>query len=82
MEFYDMSWYRMPATYQKQVLCAIHSAQNGAMLTMGPLGELDFAMAATVSENFDSSLFRMKLLGLPKGILSFLIINGVDGSFA
>lgn len=50
MEFYDMSWYRMPASYQKQVLCAIHDIQNGIVLTMGPLGELDFQMASSVSE--------------------------------
>lgn len=48
MEFYYMPWYKMPATYQKQVLCAIHNAQNGTILTMGPLGQLDFAMASSV----------------------------------
>lgn len=49
MEFYDMPWYQMPAKYQKQMLSAAHSAQYGAILTMGPLGELDFAMASNVS---------------------------------
>lgn len=44
-----MSWYQMPAKYQKQMLSAAHSAQYGAILTMGPLGELDFAMASNVS---------------------------------
>lgn len=50
MEFYKIRWYQMPATYQKLWICAIHDAQNGASLTMGPLGELDFQMASSVSE--------------------------------
>lgn len=49
MEFYKMPWYQMPATYQKYWICVIHDAQNGASLTLGPLGELDFQMASAVS---------------------------------
>lgn len=44
-----MPWYRMPASFQKQVLCVIHDAQNGIVLTIGPLGELDFQMTTSVS---------------------------------
>lgn len=47
-----MPWYQMPVAFQKQILCAIHSAQNGDVLTMGPLGDLDFEMATTVSGQF------------------------------
>lgn len=47
-----MPWYQMPAKYQKHVLCIIHDAQNGAVLTMGPLGDLDFEMGTSVSGGF------------------------------
>lgn len=39
----------MPVSIQKQLACAIQHAQNGVVLTMGPLGDLDFKMATTVS---------------------------------
>lgn len=52
-----MPWYQMPVTFQKEILCAIQSAQNGAVLTMGPLGELDFEMAATVSFKLNSKAY-------------------------
>lgn len=45
-----MPWYQMPAIYQKEVLCAMHSAQTGAVLTMGPLGDLDFEMTTSVRD--------------------------------
>lgn len=43
-----MPWYAMPVSMQKQLVCAMHHAQNGAVLTMGPLGDLDFEMASDV----------------------------------
>lgn len=49
MEFYNMTWYKMPIKHQKKLLCAIHYIQNGAVLTMGPLGELDFEMTSRVT---------------------------------
>lgn len=45
-----MPWYLMPSSCQKQVSGAIHRLQNGAVLTIGPLAEIDFNMAATVGE--------------------------------
>lgn len=49
MVYYDMQWYTMPISLQKQVIIAIHNVQNGVDLTMGPFGDLDFKVAATVS---------------------------------
>lgn len=43
-----MPWYGMPVSMQRQLVCAIQYAQNGVVLTMGPLGDLDFKMATTV----------------------------------
>lgn len=48
MEYFNMPWYEMPVSMQRHVMCAIHHAQNGDVLTMGPLGDLDFEMAASV----------------------------------
>lgn len=44
-----MPWYRLPASLQRHVLCGIHNVQNGAVLSIGPLGQLDFTAAADVS---------------------------------
>lgn len=67
-----MPWYQMPIPFQKQILCAIHSAQNGAVLTMGPLGDLDFVMAATVSIYTFHSLLTIYSVFISQTIL-FLI---------
>lgn len=48
MEFYDMDWFMLPVSLQKHMLCGIHDIQNGAVLTMGPLGMIDFEKAADV----------------------------------
>ncbi|XP_055322548.1 uncharacterized protein LOC129578273 [Sitodiplosis mosellana] len=42
MELYDMPWYLLTATNQKHVSAAIHRLQNGPVLTIGPLGVIDF----------------------------------------
>lgn len=49
MELYDMAWYRLPISYQKQIQCTIHSAQNGAVLGTSPTNEFDFEAASHVS---------------------------------
>lgn len=49
MVFYEMPWYRMPVSLQKQMISLIHDAQNGIVLTIGPFDELDFQMTTTVS---------------------------------
>lgn len=51
-----MPWYALPVSMQKQVLCGIHHAQNGATLTMGPLGDLDFEMASDVCKCVNDSI--------------------------
>lgn len=57
MEYYDMPWYALPVSMQKQVLCGIQHAQNGATLTMGPLGDLDFEMASDVCKCANDSIY-------------------------
>lgn len=52
MVYYEISWYKMPISFQKQVLCAIHEVQHNPVLTMGPLGDLDFEMATSVSKYY------------------------------
>lgn len=49
MVFFEIPWYRMPVSHQRQMLCVIHDAQNGIVLTVGPFDELDFQMTTTVS---------------------------------
>lgn len=44
-----MPWYQLPASFQRQLCCAIHSIQNGPVLSIGPLAQLDFNRAADVS---------------------------------
>lgn len=55
MVYYEIRWFEMPVSFQKQVLSAIHNVQNKVVLTMGPLGDLDFEMAATVSKYYYSN---------------------------
>lgn len=52
MVYFEIPWYQMPVSFQKQILSAIHDVQNGPVLTMGPLDELDFEMAASVRAYF------------------------------
>lgn len=48
IELYNMPWYSLPATYQKQVQCAIHMIQHGGSLTIGPFSKLNMETAADV----------------------------------
>lgn len=43
-----MPWYRMPVSYQRQIINIILDTQNGIVLTIGPFDELDFQMTTTV----------------------------------
>lgn len=44
-----MPWYELSLSYQNKLRCAISSAQNGAVLKMGPMNEFDFETATYVS---------------------------------
>lgn len=44
-----MDWFVLPVSLQKHILHGIHDIQNGAVLTMGPLGMIDFEKATDVS---------------------------------
>lgn len=48
MGFYNMDWFMLPVSLQRHVLLGIHDIQNGAVLTMGPLGMIDFEKATDV----------------------------------
>lgn len=61
----------MPISMQKQILSAIQHAQNGVVLTMGPLGDLDFEMAAAVSQ-FKFELFTFSWFKFGTNIFSLL----------
>lgn len=56
-ELYHMPWYLMPVPSQKQVIAVIHRLQNGAVLTIGPLSEIDFSTAATVGDFLCNVIF-------------------------
>lgn len=43
-----MPWYLLPVSSQKQVCAAIYRMQNGVVLTIGPLGVIDFRTASNV----------------------------------
>lgn len=45
---YGLPWYEMPLSFQNRLRCAISSAQNGAVLKMGPMNEFDFETASHV----------------------------------
>lgn len=40
----------MPMVQQRRVIHLLHCMQNGAVLTIGPFGVLDYEMATNVSE--------------------------------
>lgn len=44
-----MSWYLLPTKHKKELSFALHRLQNGAVLTIGPLAQLDFDTGANVS---------------------------------
>lgn len=44
-----MPWYLPPIPQQKQLGATIHRLQNGGVLTVGPLGAINFESAADVS---------------------------------
>lgn len=46
---YEMPWYLLSTSCQKQVSNAIQQLQNGAVLTIGPLGEIDLNTASEVN---------------------------------
>lgn len=47
-----MPWYLLSTSSQKHVRCAIQQLQNGAVLTIGPLGEIDLQTAFEVSADY------------------------------
>lgn len=57
IELYDMPWYRLPVSFQKNVKCTIHSVQNGTVLGTGTLNEFDFEMASYVSTSHNDRAF-------------------------
>lgn len=46
---YEIPWYLMTTTRQKDLGSLLHRMQNGVRLTIGPLGELNYEMATDVS---------------------------------
>lgn len=80
-----MSWYQMPVKYQKQMLIAVHSAQYGPILTMGPLGHLDMAMASSVIVFLYSCDFKIiensasNMLSFPSVYTTNLQIHNASG---
>lgn len=67
-EFYNIPWYLLPTSLQKLVRCAIHSSQNGAILSIGPFAELDFGTAANVSFSLFVEINLKLILSLIFGI--------------
>lgn len=47
-ELYNMKWYLLSTTCQKQVYSTIHLLQNSAMLTIGPFGPVNLETATNV----------------------------------
>lgn len=43
-------FYILPLKYQKELIHLMHRMQNGVVIRIGPLAELDYEMASTVSE--------------------------------
>lgn len=43
-----MKWYLLPAMYQRHVCSIILMNQNGAVLTIGPFGSVNFETATDV----------------------------------
>lgn len=49
--FDDVPWYILPLERQKDIAHIINRAQNGAVLTIGPLAALDYETATNVGTN-------------------------------
>lgn len=47
-----MPWYLLSSSSVKQVSSAIQQLQNGSVLTIGPLGEIDLQTATEVSFDY------------------------------
>lgn len=45
---YGMPWYRLPVSFQMHVYYGIKNVQNAAVLSIGPLAQLDFSTGSDV----------------------------------
>lgn len=41
-KFYDFSWYKIPAKYQKSIAHLIHRRQHAGVIKMGPFDVLNY----------------------------------------
>lgn len=51
----SLPWYLLPMRHQKDIAHILNRAQNGAVLTIGPLAELNYGTATNVRIYFDNS---------------------------
>lgn len=59
-ELYHMHWYILPIDEQKQLMSVSHRLQNGAVLSIGPLAQLDFETGADV--RLHHTVFQITIL--------------------
>lgn len=52
----NLSWYLLPIRHQKDIAHILNRAQNGDVLTIGPLAELNYETATNLSTIFYSLL--------------------------
>lgn len=52
-----MNWYTFSTSSQKDVAYMMNRLQNGAVLTMGPLAEINYETAADVRFSFEFHSF-------------------------
>lgn len=73
-ELYDMQWYNLHSSQQRQVKCLIHCIQIGAVPTMGPFGPLNFESFADVSTEIEfHSIFSIKPVAMSSSNCNCLI---------
>lgn len=81
MEYYHLPLYRMPISIQKQWIQVIQQTKNGVVLTIVPLGELDFEMVTSVNEfqflfPVSKSLFnKIQKINLFRNVTHFLLLQ-------
>lgn len=61
-ELNDIPWYKLNTSTQKELSYSIENLQNGRFLTMGPFGDVDFQMAADVSNLFQLNIKSNSLI--------------------
>lgn len=77
---YNIPWYLLPLSSQKDVIHIIRRLQDGAVLRMGPLAEINFELASNVSSLIVSVYFIINfIVSVDEDDLQIHKLFGCDG---